>query len=777
MSFEEFILVFLGGVGMMTLYIGAQAFMTGEKVYRYYTAYALCWISYFFFRVLWTFGDARIETVIYPFGRIGFPMLAYVFYYRFADAFLDLRRLVPRVFWLFRWTEIVLLTYVAAELLVCLFFNDWTSAAAHEWVHTIMRLGVAIVSVYGITKAWEQRNQLYYYFVTGSALLLFLGLVSMVLSFTMPNDDGNLFSPLFFLNIGILLELLCFSLGLSYKNQQTEIQKITIEQEVIREREQRELAQLKTQFFTNISHEFRTPLTLILGPLTDLLQKNPAYPTYQLMHRNASRLLALVNQLLDLSKLDAGQLQPDVKPGNLTEWLRLLTGSFSSLAASRSIQLSFLAKSHLFDLAYFDQDKVEKIVTNLVANALKFTPAKGAVLVQLDTSADKQAVIQIQDTGIGIPADQQVRIFERFYQRSTDAVAGNSSTNVEGTGIGLALVRELVSVLKGSVSVESQVGQGTTFTVTLPVDAETWAASIDLFIEHTIEKTTHNSHLSEPELPIQDESLEAVFDSNDGNRTDLPLLLIIDDNADVRQYIRQIMIPTYRIIEAVDGQDGLNQATQAIPDIVICDWMMPIMNGVEFCKTLKTQPTTDHIPVIMLTAKASTENRIEGFSGGADEYLAKPFNPLELAARVENLLTQRQKLRERFSRELYLKPTNMQVSSAEEIFLQNAIRIIEHHLGESSFSAEQFADELNLSRMQLHRKLKSLTNQSATEFVRHVRLQRAADLLAARSATVSEIAFTVGFESLSYFSKSFKEQFGVLPSDYEPITQLASRTD
>ncbi|QMW02116.1 ATP-binding protein [Spirosoma foliorum] len=771
MSYEEFILVFLGGVGMMTLYIGAQALMTGDRAYRYYAAYAFCWIIYFFFKVVWTFGDTRVESVIYPFGRIGFPMLAYVFYYRFADAFLDLRRLLPRIFWLFRWMEYVLLTYVAAELISCLFFNDWTNSAAHEWVHTVMRLGVAIVSVYGITQAWKQRNQLVYYFVTGSALLLLFGLASMVLSFTMLDEsDEQLISPLFFLNIGILLELLCFSLGLSYKNQQTEIQKITIEQEVVREREQRELAQLKTQFFTNISHEFRTPLTLILGPLTDLLQNNPTYSAYQLMHRNASRLLALVNQLLDLSKLDAGQLRPDIKPGNLTEWLRLLTGSFSSMADSQTIQLSFISETNSFDSAYFDWDKVEKIITNLLANALKFTPSGGVVLVQLAASPDKQALIRIQDTGIGIPADQQARIFERFHQ-----VANTPSSNIAGTGIGLALVRELVMVLKGSITIESRVAQGTTFTVTLPVDAETWADSINSSTEPTTDEKTVHSNLPDFDAAIQPSKV--AVEVNDENRTELPLLLIIDDNADVRQYIHQIMAPTYRVIEAMDGQDGLKQATDTIPDIVICDWMMPIMNGVVFCQTLKAQPTTDHIPVIMLTAKATTENRIEGFSGGADDYLAKPFNPAELRIRVENLLTQRQKLRERFSQELYLKPTNVQVSSAEEIFLQNAIRIIEHHLGESSFSAEQFADELNLSRMQLHRKLKSLTNQSATEFVRHVRLQRAADLLAARSATVSEIAFTVGFESLSYFSKSFKEQFGVLPSDYEPITQLASRTD
>ncbi len=764
MTYTEFLFVFLGGVGMMALYMGAQAVVTGERAYRYYTAYALCWISFFFFKVLWTFSDARIESVIYPFGRIGFPMLAYVFYYRFADAFLNLRRLLPRIFWLFRWMEYTLLAYVAIEFIVCLFLNRWTATPAHEWVHTAVRLGVAIVSVYGIAHVWKKQSQLVYYFVTGSALLLLFGLASMGLSLIDARYAPVLYrqsEPLLFLNIGIILELLCFSLGLSYKNKTTEIEKITIEQEVVRERE---LTELKTQFFTNVSHEFRTPLTLILGPLTDMLEKNPAHETYQLMHRNAARLLTLVNQLLDLSKLDARQLQPAIQPGNFTEWLRLITGSFSSLADSRSIELVFSAETNLFNFAYFDSDKVEKIITNLLANALKFTPDGGKVALIITASTTGQAVIRVQDTGIGIPVNQQSRIFERFQQ-----VDGDRSMRIEGTGIGLALVRELVNVLNGNVSVKSQIGQGTTFTVTLPVDANTWVNGINTStgIEDTDEPFQRNT-INEVAIVRPNAYPDLAADIN-ADSANLPLLLLIDDNADVRRYIRQVMAVSCRIIEATDGQDGLKQAAASIPDVVICDLMMPVMDGMAFCQALKTQPTTDHIPVIMLTAKATTEHRIEGFGRGADDYLAKPFHPLELRIRVENLLNQRQKLRQRFSRELYLRPGNISVSSVEEIFLQNSLAIVERHLSDSSFSVEQLADELNLSRMQLHRKLKAITNQSATEFVRHVRLQRAANLLAARSATVSEVAFTVGFESLSYFSKSFREQFGVLPSEYEPL--------
>ena len=362
------------------------------------------------------------------------------------------------------------------------------------------------------------------------------------------------------------------------------------------------------------------------------------------------------------------------------------------------------------------------------------------------------AVIEVADTGVGIPPDQQALIFNRFYQ--TDA-----GSPVGGTGIGLALVRELVYVLNGTVSVASTVGVGTTFTVTLPVDAETWAG------------TVARQPLPEPvAVSLADALVYAPDADNDALSADQipaaqPLLLLVDDNADVREYLRQVLTGTYRIEEAVDGRDGLTKAGDLMPDLIICDLMMPNLDGFGFCQLLKSQPTTDHIPVIMLTARADITSRITGFERGADEYIAKPFHPDELRTRVRNLLTQRRKLRDRFSRELRLKPSDVVVTSVEEQFLQRAIAVVEREMAHSGFTIEALADALNLSRMQLHRKLKAITNQSATEFVRHLRLQRAADLLAGRSASVSEVAYQVGFESLSYFTKSFREQFGHLPSD------------
>lgn len=765
MTYDQAVLVFLGMVGMMTLYVGAQAIVLRERTYGTYALYGACWFGYVFFKNAYTFANPVIGQVVLPLNRIGLPMLAYVLYYQFAFSFLDMRHTVPQVYRVFRRMQGLILLYVAAETVVCLGFTRLTALPAHETIHTVVRSVIALVSVWGISRAFRIRSNVFYYFVTGSALLVVFSLTSMILSINLSDDDtdSSLWAdPMIFMQTGIVLELLCFSLGLSFKNKQTEIDKIRAEQTLQLEREQRTIEQLKTHFFTNISHEFRTPLTLLIGPLSELHRQEPQNDLFGLMYRNATRLLTLVNQLLDLTKLDAGQLRPVIEAGNLTEWLRLLVGSFSSLADSRHIRLTFDAPEPASS-AFFDRDKLEKIVSNLLTNALKFTPDGGAIAVRLRYDAHPHtAEIQVVDSGVGIPDDQLALIFNRFYQ------AGDG-VRVGGTGIGLALVRELVNVLKGQVSVASAVGQGTTFTLQVPVDASTWASQISQPIP------------LDPVVPPDscsptDPSQTAGAPSSHPGDTDVekPLLLIVDDNADVRQYLRQLLIDTYRVTEATDGRAGLAEASRFIPDLVICDLMMPQMDGFAFCLALKTQPTTNHIPVIMLTAKASVDSRVAGFERGADDYLTKPFHPVELRARVANLLQQRRQLRDLFSRELRLKPTDVVVTSVEERFLQQAIAVVEREMSNSAFTVEELAAELSLSRMQLHRKLKALSNQSATEFVRHLRLQRAADLLTGRSATVSEVAYRVGFESLSYFTKAFKEQFGTVPSDYDKVSNSAS---
>lgn len=763
MTYDQAVLVFLGMIAMMTLYVGAQAIVLQERTYGTYALYAACWFGYVFLKNAYVFPNPAVEQVVFPFSRIGMPMLAYVLYYQFAFSFLDMRHTLPSVFRIFRWMQGLILLYIGLEAAVCLLRNEWTLHPAHEGVHTGMRVAIALASVWGISRAFRIRSNVFYYFVTGSALLLAFSLTSMILSLQLSanNNVNDLWSdPMIFMQIGIVLELLCFSLGLSYKNKQTEIDKIRAEQTLQLEREQHTIEQLKTHFFTNISHEFRTPLTLLIGPLSELHRQEPQNELFGLMHRNATRLLTLINQLLDLTKLDAGQLKPVIEPGQLAEWLRLLIGSFSSLAESQGITLIFDGPAES-PTVFFDRDKLEKIITNLLTNAFKFTPEGGTIRVSLAFAAIPQmATINVEDTGVGIPADQQALIFNRFYQVA-------DSTSVGGTGIGLSLVRELVHVLKGRVTVMSTIGKGTTFTLTLPIDAQTWHTEISMSAlprETTLPNLTHA--WPQPFTPATIDSLPET--------TEKPLLLIVDDNADVRQYLRQVLGNTYRIAEAPDGQAGLNKASQLIPDLVICDLMMPQMDGYAFCQHLKYQPTTNHIPVILLTAKAGLDNRVAGFERGADDYLTKPFHPVELRARVQNLLLQRQQLRLTFSRALYLKPTHVAVTSVEEQFLQQAMAVVEREMSNSAFTVEELAAALSLSRMQLHRKLKALTDQSATEFMRHLRLHRAAELLAGRTGTVSEVAYRVGFESLSYFTKAFRDVFGTLPSEYDQANKSAN---
>ncbi|GHB58271.1 ATP-binding protein [Persicitalea jodogahamensis] len=524
----------------------------------------------------------------------------------------------------------------------------------------------------------------------------------------------------------------------------------------------RELDTMKTNFFANISHEFRTPLTLLVGPLADFTKKYPAENLIPTMQRNVRRLHDLINQLLDLSKIEAGQLKPMLVRADLTRFLRPVLASFESLAQSRNILFHYQQNSQEKE-AIFDPDKLEKIVANLLSNAFKFTPNHGRVEVSIAYSA-QELLLTVRDYGIGIPAARLPHIFDRFYQ-----VEAEDGYVQEGTGIGLSLVKELVGVLRGNIEVQSEPGQGSTFTVRLPIDPETWAG-------HSIGEFDVVPVSSPKEADFAGGASRApeVLAGQEYTDNELPLLLLVEDNHDLRIYIHSIFENNYQVIEATDGEQGLSKARERIPDLVICDVMMPRLDGFGFCKELKADFRTSHIPVIMLTAKATLDDRLEGLRLGADDYLTKPFDRQELSVRVENLLKQREVLRQKYSQELAApKSINpiKETQSAEnhpvrDEFLEKAVALVEAHLADSSFSVEEFSQAMQVSRTQLHRKLKALTGQNSTEFVRNLRLRRAAALLSTGEFTVSEVAYQTGFESLSYFSKSFQELMGVPPSGW-----------
>ncbi|GAB3999237.1 hypothetical protein GCM10028807_48900 [Spirosoma daeguense] len=571
--------------------------------------------------------------------------------------------------------------------------------------------------------------------------------------------------------LALALEMVLMSLVLGRIVQSYIKERVTAANALMQEKVEvdklQELDVLKTQFFTNISHEFRTPLTLILAPIAELKERYPTENVLTLMERNGKRLLTLINQLLDLSKLEAGQLKAESEPGDIAVFFRTLASSFSSLAQSRRINFTFDQLETGWWTLY-DRDKLEKIITNLLSNAFKFTPEGNDVRMTIRYLNEHQVLVTVQDTGIGISETDLAHIFERFYQRSDTTADGQMNRAYEGTGIGLALVHELVRVLGGTIDVTSQEGLGTTFTVSLPLMPVVGLPDVAMSTDNDLARQEKPEQLVG--INTNQERQHAELQPADVASDDM--LLIIDDNADIRAYVRSIFEADYQIVEAIDGQDGLEKATSLLPNVVICDLMMPRLSGFDFCRMLKNQSATSHIPVVMLTAKATTEDRIEGFGLGADDYLTKPFNRAELLSRVRNLLQQRKRLYSWFGRRPDVADVTLETTPAlailtsEQLFIDRLTRIVHERLSESTFTVEGLAEAVNLSRSQLHRKLKTLLDMSPTNFIRDIRLAKAAQLLTEGEQNVTQIAYAVGFDSLSYFSKTFQERYGVLPSAY-----------
>jgi len=517
-----------------------------------------------------------------------------------------------------------------------------------------------------------------------------------------------------------------------------------------------EIDQMKSRFFANISHEFRTPLTLIFGPAKDIIEETNESKTKQnagMIKRNASKLYNLVNQLLDISKLEAGKMTLETTEQNIIPLLKGLVLSFTSLAERKKITLQLNTIEENLNV-YIDKDKVEKIVNNLLSNAFKFTPEGGNIDFTVEKLI-KEAEIRIADNGVGIPKERIDKIFDRFYQ-----VDGSHTRESEGTGIGLALTKELVELHKGKIKVESKEEEGTTFTVLLPLGKE--HLKPDEIVEKEIQEETRETkeeteHISEIESRKEKTDIDLLLE------TDKPLLLIVEDNSDVRKYIISHLEEDYRIQEAVDGKDGLEQALNHIPDLIISDVMMPKMDGFELCEKLKSDEKTSHIPIIILTAKATSKDKIEGYETGADDYIMKPFDAAELKVRIKNLIEIRRKLQEKFSAEDFRIPN--EIKGIDEEFLRKMLKIIDEHICEEEFKIENLGKESAMSRGQIYKKVKALTGKSPSLFLRSVRLVKAKKMIKEGNRTISEIAYSVGFGSPAYFTKCFNEEFGYPPSE------------
>jgi signal transduction histidine kinase/AraC-like DNA-binding protein len=539
-----------------------------------------------------------------------------------------------------------------------------------------------------------------------------------------------------------------------------------------------EVDEIKTRFFTNISHEFRTPLTLILGPakqLSEQLKDEAARIKADLIHRSAKNLNRLVDELLDISKIESGEMKLKACPLNLVKIVKESALSFSSLAERRKI--TFNINSTVDELiVYVDKNKVDKILSNVLSNAFKFTPEGGKVDVGIQihpefisgsqsvsaTSVnikipkqvrdDRFVEISIRDTGIGIPENQIDKIFDRFYQ-----VDGSHTREHEGTGIGLALTKELVELHKGRIEVESKEGKGSKFKIIFQL-GKNHLRQEDICEELCTEDIAASEH---------DEFIDTKeFHKSEIELSEKPVLLTVEDNPDVRNYISMILGNEYRIFEAKDGEEGLDKAFECIPDLIISDVMMPKVDGFQLCKKLKTDLRTSHIPVIMLTAKATMQDKINGFEIGADEYIMKPFDAEELRARIKNLLEQRKRLHEHFNKYGFADTERKNITSADQKFLTKVVSIIDANIPDTSFGVEVLAEKLAVSHSLLYKKINSLTGTSPSELIKKLRLNRAAKLIESNTGNISEIALEVGFNNPSYFADCFRKQFGILPNQY-----------
>jgi signal transduction histidine kinase/DNA-binding response OmpR family regulator len=529
-----------------------------------------------------------------------------------------------------------------------------------------------------------------------------------------------------------------------------------------------EMYQMKLRFFTNISHEFRTPLTLILGPLQKIIKDLEGDRRFNrqiaTIRRNSDRLFRLIDQVIEFRRIETNKIRLNAAKGDIVRFLRELTDSFEEIACERSISLDFSSDLDACEL-WYDEHKVDKIVYNLLSNAFKFTPNHGTISVKLSRARQQDhqrefVEIRIEDNGIGISEDDQQHIFNRYFR-----VENPDSFVQTGSGIGLSLTKELTELHSGRVEVESRLGKGTTFKVYLPLGKD--HLSPEEMVDHV--EARKDQPFSLKQFALKDE--QEYIDKYDPvqpqlDHGDRPLLLIVDDDRELRNFIKSSFSPDYIVIEAENGNEGFSMALKNNPDIIISDIMMPVMDGIALCRKLKTDIKTSHIPIILLTAKAGIESRIEGLDTGADAYIAKPFTMKLIEVQISNIFENRKKLRKRFSKELVLQPSEIAITPIDADFLQKAIGIVEKHMSDTAFSVEAFTKEIGMSRSRLHRKLRALTSQSTSEFIRTIRLKRAVPLLEKSQLSIEEIAFAVGFNSTAYFTKCFRTQFGSPPSEY-----------
>ncbi len=566
-----------------------------------------------------------------------------------------------------------------------------------------------------------------------------------------------------------LFLLLLFSALIRLRTRRLTREKLVLEREVaaqtseLQEKNEQlvEMERLRTRFFTDVSHEIRTPLSLISGPLDQLIQQNytnPRIPHWlSLIERNSKRLLGMVNQLLDISRLDAGHMKMILEQSDVIRHIRMVANEFQSLAESKGIGYVIDVPDQKLEV-YYDRDKVEKVISNLLSNAFRFTPPSGIVTCRAKVLNGKfkesspQLRVIVADTGPGVPAMEREKIFERFFRGKAESNEAHG-----GTGIGLALTRELVQIMHGSVLLKSLEGLGSVFIVTFMLGKE-----------HLQER---EYILKEPE-PLSPDLLRIERKEEKGepsgsmDSSDRTRILLVEDNGELREFIVESLSPEFQVIEAEDGLQGLQMVQSEIPDLVISDVMMPGMDGMELCKKIKHDELSCHIPVILLTARSTSLDRMIGFEQGADEYIIKPFRNEELKVRIRNLLEQRERLKRKYSGMVGINWEDITVNTLDEKFLKKVLGIISDHFLDPGFNVGRLQEKISISREHLYRKLMAITGESPSTLIRKLRLKTAASMLREDKVSITEISLHVGFSNPSHFARSFKQEYGVSPQKY-----------
>jgi len=549
--------------------------------------------------------------------------------------------------------------------------------------------------------------------------------------------------------------------GLLYLVRRITLERMKMRFEVQQQRREAErahsLEQLKTKFFTNVSHEFRTPLTLVISPLERIIKQlsdGELKGQLNLVQRNAKRLLNLVNQLLDFRKMEVQEVKLHPSIGDIIGFARDISHSFMDVAEKKKIQFSFSSNVDSLEI-YFDKDKIEKILFNLLSNAFKYTHDDGTVSINLvyNQPVNDEAIgtlaIEVKDTGIGVPAEQHEKIFERFFQTDVPESMVN-----QGTGIGLAITKEFVRLHEGIITIKSEPEKGSCFTVLLPAKK--------MYEPSTRVTTTSVSAENAEELLLEDGK------SRDKKKT----IILVEDNEDLRFYLKDNLKGQYHVEEAINGKEGWEKIKQMNPDLVVSDIMMPLMDGVELARKIKNETLTAHIPVILLTAMGSEEKQLEGLKAGVNDYITKPFTFEILASRIRNLLAQQKLLQKRFQKQIEVNPGEVTITPVDEKFLKQVLELVEKNMDNAEFSVEDFSRGMFMNRVTLYRKILSITGKTPIEFVRCMRLKRGAQLLEKSGLSIAEIAYEVGFNNPKIFTKAFKEEFSVTPSQY-----IASKQD